>query len=1556
MQLSPFKNKKNALKDTKYFIPCYDIIKNEIYFSEFFTEEIISKTEKELDEEKILIKIKEENKSRKRSSTKIMELEKKNLIQKKLDELNLNEFVLRFKKMQIISRFNMNHYISEEYKNYFSRPLFSHFFQPQNIDLYSSNDNRTMNNISSPYSYVDFSIEFHLDSLLGLNLDNYFQEMNQSHNNDVEGEGNNISNISEDNEPNQYYLQLNNDFVQYTYNKRVSLLYLADSLIKDSVKYFEEVLNTLIYKCEENLDNLDEVEIKDMLDDTNMANEEYEIKLIELLKEFKLVKKDKNKAFVLKVVGYEEYLYGENLLGNYNFIINKIRQKEVIKLILKVIPKYKIHPPNFNFPPIVPVYNIKNIKYNELLAQYKKLYPDNDIIYRLYKPSKQQKNRYLKKNMNRIKYLTKYTESGDCDFPLNININSISNIYSFLKWFNSEYYCNNELILPYFNPLKKYNISKMNKIGSFFQKIQKSIFSKKGDNNNNNNKKDKEQDPEEMAKEKLIEKYESVKKDNKELEQRLNYLKMNSIYLSENYSQLLSNMFSGGKENIYNIILDQMQTKNIQAENSPHQEIDESNEIIIDFTTNNNDAGSNFISQKYKSFILDNHPEELIMPIFIRVKIYLLYGSYCLHKFKTQPYLLKDFIKMNENIVFNDKDNHCLISHLPYETRIGIRIKAYDQKLCKGFILGSCQIPLYNNFGQMHKGNIDCFLWPNVKINSRVISQQQFSKKFISKEKLAQRFNEIEKKKNRLIREKDQEYLILQNKIKLDEEQFKKKQRIPSISHDFKRKGSYNIIELDEIVGPKRNFEKELENEMERYTNEKTILNMIYNNMNKQAHDLWEIIRIEKLESLLNTEKENIKKSYENKDDNKNKDNNISTKNEENNEEDNINYNNVFRLSTFVEDINLIELNSNKIQEFTKDYKNEYPYITISFPKFSSPLVHSVTSEKSFRQYLDIKYKNQKINHNNDYDEIRKLFGNSQKDLKEMLNNFENNLSKKNSLKDTDSDKTNYSKKYININNSKEKYPSDLWSYLKKSSSNIIKILKKDPLEKLEQDDIISILICRDYISTIPSALELFLRAIDWRNPLEVSIAYSYLKKWVKIDFYDAVSLLDGRFPDTRVRKYAVDRLNDFPDSIIEICLPMLCQCLLYENFLVNPLADFLIERSLKNQRLIGYQFIYYNRINMKNPLFEQRLSAYSMMFLMMVDNKFINKLFNDIKINYYLEVTYGFYSEHNKEKKKTHKDLDFIKKYFNDNFIKNKKFRMILDPAFKTSKINKFDHKYIEFNSRESYNENVFNRIQIKKINDARQENFIVQILKIIDNLWLKNNLDLKLVTYKVIPVELNMGFIEYIYSTDFYNINKSPGIGGTSDREIIIKFLRITNSEDSSSKNELTFNEKTDHFIKSLAAYCVITCVLGVANRITNNLLIKNNGIFLHIDFDRILGNFKRTLGIKTERTKFLLTPEMANVYIFQQREVEFKKMCVKAFNILRHNASRLINLFFIMSSCGMTGFVGIKDIEYMKEMLVLDTPNDEDAGNYFIEEIRKCKNERLRQLDFFLQNLKL
>ena len=431
---------------------------------------------------------------------------------------------------------------------------------------------------------------------------------------------------------------------------------------------------------------------------------------------------------------------------------------------------------------------------------------------------------------------------------------------------------------------------------------------------------------------------------------------------------------------------------------------------------------------------------------------------------------------------------------------------------------------------------------------------------------------------------------------------------------------------------------------------------------------------------------------------------------------------------------------------------------------------------------------------------------------------------------------------------------------------------------------------------------------------------------------------------------------------MISAFMLMLCQSLIYETFLINPLSDFLIERSLLNPKLIGNSFLWNSRINKKNPIFAERLSAYLLQLLMISGNKFINDCFESVKMNYYLElITYAsknVYKNSNKDQKKQNA-IKFVKnccKYFNEKFPNNIKFP--IDPTYLSQG---FTNNVLVFNSKmvpillEFYTcePNYTKKLIFKIGDDLRQDVLTIQMLKIMDKLWLDNNLDLKLITYKVCPTEINAGYIECVDAKELSQIQNQGGVGGALDRDSIIKyFIGINLSDD----NNNLINNKTDNFIKSLAGYCVATCVLGVADRHSSNVMIKKNGIFLHIDFGHILGNFKVKFGVKRERSVFLLTPEMANVYIFQQREMEFKKMCVKAFNILRHNASRLINLFFIMSSTGMTGFLGIKEIEYMKEMLVLNTPNDEDAGNYFIEEIRRCKNERLRQLDFFLQNLKL
>lgn len=106
-----------------------------------------------------------------------------------------------------------------------------------------------------------------------------------------------------------------------------------------------------------------------------------------------------------------------------------------------------------------------------------------------------------------------------------------------------------------------------------------------------------------------------------------------------------------------------------------------------------------------------------------------------------------------------------------------------------------------------------------------------------------------------------------------------------------------------------------------------------------------------------------------------------------------------------------------------------------------------------------------------------------------------------------------------------------------------------------------------------------------------------------------------------------------------------------------------------------------------------------------------------------------------------------------------------------------------------------------------------------------------------------------------------------------------------------EAELKKAINEFTLSCAGYCVATYVLGIADRHSDNIMVKKTGQVIvlltqrlvlyfscfqlfHIDFGHILGHFKEKFGFKRERVPFVLTHDFVHVISKGQKNaLEFK-----------------------------------------------------------------------------------
>ncbi|KAI4460968.1 phosphatidylinositol kinase [Holotrichia oblita] len=482
-------------------------------------------------------------------------------------------------------------------------------------------------------------------------------------------------------------------------------------------------------------------------------------------------------------------------------------------------------------------------------------------------------------------------------------------------------------------------------------------------------------------------------------------------------------------------------------------------------------------------------------------------------------------------------------------------------------------------------------------------------------------------------------------------------------------------------------------------------------------------------------------------------------------------------------------------------------------------------------------------------------------------------------------------------------------------------ILENDSLYEVHDQDRTTLWKSRyHWLKHQPDVLPKLLHCVDWEQKEAVSEAVAILQDWPLLQTEKALELLDYAYANQEVRSFAVMCLKDVSDEYLQLYLLQLVQAIKHELFLDCDLVKFLLKRALQNRK-IGHYLFWHLRSEMQVP-------SVSVRFGLILEAYCRGSWSHITDLSQQLECLEKLKSS--SEIVKQNRDKEKAKAALKNNLegdpVKN--FRSPLDPSFRCKNIrvqkcrvmdSKMKPLWIVFENADEFAQDVC--IIFKNGDDLRQDMLTLQMLRIMDKIWKKEGLDLRMNPYNCISLEYRIGMIEVVLNAEtIANIQKEKGtftVSSAFRKGSLLAWLKDHNNTEAQLRKAIT------EFTLSCAGYCVATYVLGVADRHSDNIMIKKTGQLFHIDFGHILGHFKEKFGFKRERVPFVLTHDFVHVINKgQKNNLEFKmfqEYCEKAFLILRKHGSLILSLFAMMISTGLPELSSEKDLNYLKETLV-------------------------------------
>ena len=506
-------------------------------------------------------------------------------------------------------------------------------------------------------------------------------------------------------------------------------------------------------------------------------------------------------------------------------------------------------------------------------------------------------------------------------------------------------------------------------------------------------------------------------------------------------------------------------------------------------------------------------------------------------------------------------------------------------------------------------------------------------------------------------------------------------------------------------------------------------------------------------------------------------------------------------------------------------------------------------------------------------------------------------------------------------------------------------ILAYGPTQDLTSQEKDVVWTFRHHLSKDKRALTKVVKATDWNAPLEAKQAVELIPKWAEIDVDAALELLGPTFDNKVVRGYAVDRLRQADDAELLLYLLQLVQALKFETYDEDEeglpgssLAKFLIDRAADNFQLGNYLHWYLmvecdDRGPDTNAVHRKLFARVEYYFMLELEKKnpeqrkillrqgeliaLLSRIGKDIRFG---------------RESRPHK-IEILKKYLADpenKLIKiDPPLPLPLDPLVNITGIYPDDATVfksslspllIKFRTVDSSPEASKTTLKspsssktssksqshgkypiiFKTGDDLRQDQLVIQIITLMNNLLLKENLDLKLTPYRILATSPLAGAVQFIPSI-------SLSAASSKYKGSLLAYLKTHNPDPTGPLG--VRKEAMDTYIRSCAGYCVITYILGVGDRHLENLLIAPSGHFFHIDFGFILGRdpkpFAPLIKICKEMVEGLGGTNSAQY-------AQFKQYCFTAYTTLRKSSSLVLNLFSLMVQSS------VPDIKMIEEQM--------------------------------------